>query len=81
MYLRCHVITHRYTSEKDDFMNLFLIPRLDVPELVLDAYDAHKFKEVWRNVSIMISLFSSALCLVIKRLCICSGYNIFYGTI
>jgi NADH dehydrogenase (ubiquinone) 1 alpha subcomplex subunit 10 len=48
------VITRRYTNEKDDLMNFFLIPRFDVPELVLDAYDAYNFRKVWQNVSIMI---------------------------
>jgi hypothetical protein len=48
------VITHRYTSEKDDLMNLMLIPRFDVPELVLDAYDAFLFRKMWLNVSIVI---------------------------
>ncbi|PNF29067.1 NADH dehydrogenase [ubiquinone] 1 alpha subcomplex subunit 10, mitochondrial [Cryptotermes secundus] len=39
----------RYTSEKDDLLTLFMIPRLDVPELVLNAHDVHKLNQVWWN--------------------------------
>ncbi|XP_021930157.1 NADH dehydrogenase [ubiquinone] 1 alpha subcomplex subunit 10, mitochondrial isoform X2 [Zootermopsis nevadensis] len=38
-----------YTNDKDILMYSFLIPRFDVPELVLDAYDAHKFRKIWHN--------------------------------
>jgi len=39
----------RYTSEKADLMNFFLVPRFDVPELVLDGYDAHTLRKAWQN--------------------------------
>jgi hypothetical protein len=45
------MICHRYTSEKADLMNFFLIPRFDVPELVLDGYDAYTLRKTWQNVS------------------------------
>lgn len=39
----------QYTSDKANLMNLFLVPRFDVPELVVDGHDAHAFKQLWLN--------------------------------
>ncbi|KAJ4426501.1 hypothetical protein ANN_27315 [Periplaneta americana] len=39
----------QYTSDKANLMNLFLVPRFDVPELVVDGHDGHAFKQLWLN--------------------------------
>jgi hypothetical protein len=48
---------HRYTSEKADLMNFFLVPRFDVPELVLDGYDAYTLRKAWQNVSVILHCY------------------------
>jgi hypothetical protein len=48
------LIYHRFTSEKADLMNFFLVPRFDVPELVLDGYDAYTLRKAWQNVSVIL---------------------------
>ena len=51
------LIFHRYTSEKADLMNFFLVPRFDVPELVLDGYDAYTLRKAWQNVSVILHCY------------------------
>lgn len=51
------LIFHRYTSRKADLMNFFLVPRFDVPELVLDGYDAYTLRKAWQNVSVIIHCY------------------------
>nr|CAD7437472.1 unnamed protein product [Timema bartmani] len=41
----------KYTTDKHFLMNLLNVPRLDVPELLIDGHDAGKRFEVWNNVS------------------------------
>lgn len=40
----------RFANEKPSLMNYFNVPRFDVPELIIQADEAKKFKEVWFNV-------------------------------
>nr|CAD7453426.1 unnamed protein product [Timema tahoe] len=39
----------KYTTDKQFLMNLLNVPRLDVPELLIDGHDAGKRFEVWNN--------------------------------
>jgi len=51
------LIFHRYTSRKADLMNFFLVPRFDVPELILDGYDAYTLRKAWQNVSVIVHCY------------------------
>lgn len=44
----------KYTNEKDNVLSYFNVARFDVPELVIEPYDAKKLREVWLSVSIFV---------------------------
>lgn len=39
----------KYCNDKDELMNYFNVPRFDVPELLRNAEEAKKYKEIWYN--------------------------------
>lgn len=39
----------KYCNQKDELMNYFNVPQFDVPELVRDADDGKKWRDIWYN--------------------------------